>query len=106
MPREPKEIRLITASAAAHVFGISTARLRQLANAGKLDFRLLRWGGRPARVFFWNELAARWGDPDDVSWTTSVYSYQMTSRGSCIWEVVMLKPSIVPVDDPDGLAIE
>ena len=105
MPRQPDRYTLIVPSAAAWLFRRSDARLRRLALDGELPTRTVKWASKPARAYLYTSLVERWGKPhpDRLGALLRLESFQVTSEGGAVWEILVLRP--VVLDDAGDLAI-
>ena len=101
MPRTPETHAVLTPAAAAYVFGISDARLRRLALDGRLRTRTLTGTGwKPSRVYFLDDLRARWAEvPDRLDLLLKVSLLEIGRETGTLWEVYMPRPRVVDTEE-------
>ena len=98
---------IITPKAAAYLFGVSDARMRDLAGSKRLDFRLLSGlSPRPMRAYLLEACIERWGEPDRdrLALLRESRIVQITSGGGIEW--ILYSPVLYVENAAGDLAIE
>ena len=105
---QPNRYRVITADAAAWLWRKSAAYLRQLALKGKLPHQWTEIHGKRARLFAFEPLAARFGEPDPgrLGLLLELELKQVTGKGMAVWTVYMPRPPILTADGDLAVTME
>ena len=94
MSRQAPNIQLVTPAAAAYLWRISEARMRQLRLDGELKTRVVRWGNKPFHAYTVESCRARWGDPDSDRLDLTLTVEWIDATAAVTWELIAVLPRV------------